>query len=61
MIQSDGGRLVVLENPPTTEILAARMIRGVQSMLDKSRFSGLKVIELELQETPSNKVTVRVK
>jgi 6-pyruvoyltetrahydropterin/6-carboxytetrahydropterin synthase len=60
MIESEGGRIVILGQPPTTEVLAARMMRDIQDILDKN-FTDLRVIELRLQETPSNAVTVRVK
>ena len=57
IFQEHDQRLVILENPPTTEILAWKMYAEIQTLLDE-KFPGLHLLMLELQETPSNKVVV---
>ncbi len=58
MIQFDKKRLTVLDQPPTTEVLAARMAKEIQSILDKKYKGGLEIKSLELRETPSNIVVI---
>lgn len=58
MIQSDGKRLLVLDQPPTTEILAARMAKDIQEILDEKYEQKLEIKSLELRETPSNIVVI---
>lgn len=57
MIKTEGGRILELKEPPTTEVLASMMMTSIQKILN-AHFKNLKVVELTLQETPSNAVTV---